>query len=99
MLESLQFQFRDGMRMFAAFHEGSVVALMGFHTRHVTLAYLKRSNATLLKHTVYFNAVLTSPSLRGQGIATALKRYMLRVASSEGYRFAISATFALCPLC
>lgn len=93
-LETIREHFSRGLRFFAAFREGVVIAANGIHPRYAHLAYIKRQVVCLPEGIVYFNCAITSPSYRNLKVGTSLRRFVMNQMRTEGYQFVIAAVFS-----
>ena len=92
-IETFREHFARGMRFFAAFHDGVVVAVSGVHTKYAHLSYIKLPVVRLSQGATYLNCALTSPDYRNLGVGTLLRTFLLNKMWKEGYKSTIGAVF------
>ena len=92
-VEAFREHFTRGMRFFAVFHEGVVIAVNGIHTKYAHLAYIKLPVVRLPKGVTYINCALTSPDYRNLGIGTLLRTFVMNKMWKEGYKSVVGAVF------
>ena len=85
--------FKNGLRLFAAFADGAVVAVSGVHTRFAHLTFLKRPWIQLPEGTVYLNCASTAPAYRRLGISSQLRCHIIEKMNDEGSHGIVLASF------
>jgi GNAT superfamily N-acetyltransferase len=87
-------QFSKGLRFFAAFDAGTVVALNGAHLSAAHLDYIHKPAIPLPAGVAYLNGAFTVPAYRRRRIGSALREYMLSVLRAEGFQRVVLTTFS-----